>query len=92
MLFDHFFVVVFLLKFQNKNGFAFNFTSLQKCSTNEFFNLKTITSCHYIQHLTLHNKLLDVAITNLKCKIITFFYQFLFLFSGDVSLNPGPDL
>ena len=38
-----FLIVILLLKFQIKDGFPFNFTSLQKCSTNEFFNLETIT-------------------------------------------------
>ena len=38
-----FLIVILLLKFQIKGGFPFNFTSLQKCSTNEFFNLETIT-------------------------------------------------
>ena len=45
-----FVIVIFPLKFQINVGFPFNFTSLQKCSTNEFFNLETITSCHYIQY------------------------------------------
>ena len=52
-----FLIVIFPLNFQIKDGFHFNFTSLQKCSTNEFFNLETITSCHYIQHITLHKNL-----------------------------------
>ena len=43
-----FLIIILLLRFQIKDGFPFNFTSLQKCSTNEFFNLETITSCHYI--------------------------------------------
>ena len=47
-----FLILVLLLKFKIKDGFAFNFTSLQKCSTNEVFNLETITSCRYIQHIT----------------------------------------
>ena len=51
-----FLILVLLLKFKIKDGFAFNFTSLQKCSTNEVFNLETITSCRYIQHITQHQK------------------------------------
>ena len=47
-------IVIFLLKLQIKDELPANFTSLQKCSTNEFFNLETITSCHYIQHIILH--------------------------------------
>ena len=50
-----FLIVTFILKFQIKNGFPFNFTSLQKCSKNKFFNLESLTSC-YIQHITLHSK------------------------------------
>ena len=54
MLFGCFLIVIFLSKLQIKNGLPSNFTSLQKCSANEFFNLETITSCHYIQHTKLH--------------------------------------
>ena len=73
-------IVIYPLKFQTKHGFPFNFASLQKCSTNQFFNLETITSCHYIQHTTLHKNLVCLAIINLKYKDnlqIYKFYQFL---------------
>ena len=73
-----------------KDGLSPNFTSLQKCSTNEFFNLETITSCHYIQHIILHRNLVCLAISNLNYRNYNSFYQFLLLPSGDVSLNPGP--
>ena len=82
--------MIFPLKLQIKDGFPFNFTSLQKFSTNEFFDLETITSCRYIQHITLHKNLVCLAITNLKYKDYNNFCQFLLLLSGDVSLNPGP--
>ena len=90
MLFGYFSNCDTYLKFQIKDRFTFNFTSLQKCSTNEFFNLETITLCHYIQHITLHQNLVCLAITNLKYKDYNNFYQFVLLLSGDVSLNPGP--
>ena len=38
-----FLIVIFLLKLQIKNGLPSNFTSLQKCYTNEFFNLETMS-------------------------------------------------
>ena len=63
---------------------------LSKCSTNDFFNLETITSFHYIKRTTLQGNLVCLAISNLKYKDHTNFYQFLLLLSGDVSLNPGP--
>ena len=85
-----FLIVIFLLKIQIKDGLPSNFTSLQKCSTNEFFNLEAITSCHYIQHIILHRYLVCLAISNLKYRNYNSFYQFLLLLSGDVSLNPGP--
>ena len=81
---------VFPLKFQIKGGFPFSFTSLQKCLANEFFNLQTIASYHYIQYVTLHKNLVCLAITNLKYKNYKNSYQFLLLLSGDVSLNPAP--
>ena len=67
-------ILTFLLKLQIKNELPSNFTSLQKCSTNEFFNLETITSCHYIQHVTLHRNLVCLAITNLKYRNCNSFY------------------
>ena len=82
--------MIYPLKFQIKDGFPLNFTSLKKCLTNEFFNLETITSCHYIQHMALHKSLVCLAITNLKYKDYNNFYQFLWLLSGYVGLNPGP--
>ena len=85
-----FLIVILLLKFKIEDGFPFSFTSLQKCSTNEFFNVGTITSHHYVQHITLHQNLVYLAITNLKYKDCNNFYQFVLLLSGDVSLNPGP--
>ena len=80
-------IAIILLKFQIKDGIPFNFTSLQKCLTNEFFNLETITLCHYIQHITLHQNLVCLAVTNLKYKDYNNFFQFLLLLSGDASLN-----
>ena len=84
-----FLIIILLLRFQIKDGFPFNFTSLQKCSTNECFNLETITSCHYIQYITLHKNLVCLVITNLKYKDYNNFYQFLLLLSGELYLNPG---
>ena len=81
-----FLVVILLLKFQIKDGLPASFTSLQKCSTNDFFNLGTITSCHYIQHITLF----FLTIANLKYKVYDSFDQFPLLLSGDVSLNLEP--
>ena len=83
-----FLIAIILLKFQIKDGIPFNFISLQKCSTNKFFNLETITSCHYSQHLILKQSLVCLAVTNLKYKDYNNFFQFLLLLSGDVSLNP----
>ena len=85
-----FLIAIFLLKLQIKDGFPSNFTSLQKCLTDEFFNLETITSCRFIQHIILHRNLVYLAITNLKYRNYNCFYQFLLLLSGDVSLNPAP--
>ena len=68
-----FLIVIFLLKLQIKDGLPSKLTSLQKMK--EFFNLETITSCHYIQHITLHKNLVCLAITNLKCRNYISFYQ-----------------
>ena len=85
-----FLIVIFLLKLKIKDGLPSNFTSLQKCLTNEFFSLETITLCHYIGHIILHKNLVCLVVTNLKYRNYNSFYQFLLLLSGDVSLNPRP--
>ena len=73
------------------HGFHFNFSLLQKCLKNGFFNLETLTPCRHIQHIKLHkNFVFFLAVVNLKHKNFTNFYKFFFLLSGDVSLNPGP--
>ena len=54
-----------------------------------FLNLKNITFCHHIQHVTLHKNLVFLAVTSLKCKNYPNFYKLVLLLSGDVSLNPG---
>ena len=53
-------------------------------------DLETLTSCHHIQHITLHKTFLFLAVTNLKYKNYTNFYNLFLLLSKDVSLNPGP--
>ena len=72
----------------NADGLPSNFMSLQKCSTNEFFNLETI--CHCIQHITLHKNFVCLSITNLKYRNYNSFYQFFLLLSRDIGLNSGP--
>ena len=59
-----FLFVILLLKFQIKNGFPFNFTSLKKCSTNEFFNFVFEKGLHFLHIST--NSLLP-KIEELKC-------------------------
>ena len=81
--FSVFWFSIVCLKFQINNGFHFNFLLLQKCLKNDFFNLETLTSCHHIQHITLH-KFFFLALTTLKYKNYTNFYKFLLLLSGDV--------
>ena len=71
-----FLIVIFLLKLQIKDGLPPNFTSLQKCLTNEFFNLEITTSCHYIQHIILHRNLICLAISNVKYRNYNSFDQF----------------
>ena len=82
--------MIFLPKSHIKDGFPFSFTSLQKCLINEFFNLETITLCHYIQHITLLENLVCLTIANLKYKDYSSFHQFLLQLAGEKRLNPGP--
>ena len=77
------------LKFQINDGIHFNFSLLQKCPKNDFFNLETLTSCRHIQHITVLKSFVFFAVTNLKYKNYTNFYKFLLLLSEDISLNPG---
>ena len=66
------------------------FHSYKKCLKKGFFNLITLTSCHYIKHIKSHKNFVFLAVTNLRCKNHPNFYKLLRLLSGDVSLNPEP--
>ena len=88
--FPIFLIVIFLLKFHIKDGFSFNFISLQKRLTNEFLNLETIKSYYVIQHVTLHENLVCLAIIQILYTNINNFYQFFLVLSRDVTPNPGP--
>ena len=85
-----FLIVIFLLKLHIKDGFSFNFISLQKRLTNEFLNLETIKSYYVIQHVTLHENLVCLAIIQILYTNINNFYQFFLVLSRDVTPNPGP--
>ena len=88
--FPIFLIVIFLLKFHIKDGFSFNFISLQKRLTNEFLNLEIIKSYYVIQHVTLHENLVCLAIIQILYTNINNFYQFFLVLSRDVTPNPGP--
>ena len=88
--FPIFLIVIFLLKFHIKDGFSFNFISLQKRLTNEFLNLETIKSYYVIQHVPLHENLVCLAIIQILYTNINNFYQFFLVLSRDVTPNPGP--
>ena len=46
-------IVISPLKFQIKDGFPFNFTFLQKCSTNDFFQFRNYNMpLHSIHNIT----------------------------------------
>ena len=51
-----------------------------------FFNLEIITSCHYIQYITLHKCLVYLTTTNLKYKDHNNFCQFNL---GPVQISPA---
>ena len=55
--FSIFWFSIVSLKFQINDGFHFNFSLLRKCPENDFFNLETLSSCRYVQHITLHTNL-----------------------------------
>ena len=51
---------IYPLKFHIKDGFSFNFPSLQKCLTNEFFNFETMTLCHSALQITAGQRSMTV--------------------------------
>ena len=77
-------------KISNSRWVSFHFYFFTKMFDKWAFQLRTITSGHYIQHIILHQNLVCVAMTNLKYKYYNNFYQFFLLLSVDESLNPGP--
>ena len=66
MLLLCFLVSIVSLKFQINDGFHFNFSFLQKCQKNDFFNLEVLTSCRSTHKIT--QKFCFLAVTNIKYK------------------------
>ena len=64
-------------------------SQLRKCFTNDFFSVEVLDLCYRLHDLYHHYQDCFFAISVLKYKNYSKFYQMLFLLSGVISLNPG---
>ena len=67
-------------------------SDLKSCSKSEFYSSESIKLQENINNINRNRSLAYFAISKLRNKPKHFlkFYQILLLFSGDISLNPGP--
>ena len=63
---------------------------LRKCFTKDFFSVEVLDLCYHLHHSYPHYEDCFIAISVLKYKNYSKFYQMLLLLAGDISLNPGP--
>ena len=62
----------------------------RKCFTKVFFSVEVLDLCYRLHNSYHHYQDCLFAISVLKYKSYSKFYQMLLLLSGDISLNPGP--
>ena len=62
----------------------------RKCFTKDFFSAEVLDLCNRLHDLYHHYQDCFIAISMLKYKNYTKFYQILLLLSSDISLNPRP--
>ena len=65
-------------------------SQLRKCFTKDFFSVEVLDLCYRLHDSYHHYQDCLFAISVLKYKSYSKFYQMLLLLSGDISLNPGP--
>ena len=63
---------------------------LGKCFTKDFFSVEVLDLCYRLHDSYHHYQDCFFAISVLKYKSYSKFYQMFLLLSGDISLNPGP--
>ena len=65
-------------------------SQLRKCFTKDFFSVEVLDLCYRLHDSYHHYQDCLFAISVLKYKSYSKFYQMLLLLSGGISLNPGP--
>ena len=63
---------------------------LRKCFRKDFFSVEVLDLCNRLHDSYHHYQDCFIAISVLKYKNYSTFYQMLLLLSGDISVNPGP--
>ena len=62
----------------------------RKCFTKDFFSVEVLDLCYRLHDSYHHYQDCLFAISVLKCKSYSKFYQMILLLSGDIHVNPGP--
>ena len=65
-------------------------SQLRKCFTKYFFLVEVLDLCNRLHESYHHNQDCFIAISALKYKNYSKFYQMFLLLSGNISLNPHP--
>ena len=58
--------------------------------TSKIFTYESIDACNFLHTPHIHNAFVFFALSKFKDRNKDFFFKFLLLLSGDISLNPGP--
>ena len=85
-----FLIVYLLLSLQKHIKNSDHQEPIRRCSRYEFFTSGFIDTCEDIQSLITQLTINHYSISKLKCQNLKSFSHLLLLFSGDISLNPGP--
>ena len=91
-----FYLIIFLTVIISKSALESTNSDLQyqlrKYFTKDFFRVEVVDLCNRLHDSYHHYQDCFAAISVLKYKNYSTFYQMLLLLSGDISLSPGPTL
>ena len=66
------------------------YDGIKNCSQLRFFTYESINTRNNVETLCLHSDLVFFSISKLQYRNSSSYFNLLLLFSGDISLNPGP--
>ena len=85
------FLIVYLLLFLHKQiKIPDHYEVIGTCCRYEFFTFDSMDTCEDIQTLITQLTINHYSVSKFEYKNLNSFSQLLLIFSGDISLNPGP--